>query len=229
MTPPNLPPPADTSLITVRACENPKEWRRQYNILNRERKRLYWEANKEEFSQKRKADRAARPGDYSEMQRRSYEKNKPKRVAYHKEYRAGKGRSLINSYQTDYIRRKREEDPVFRESHRIRGMLRRNLSRPGIQKKPGNRFEKIFGCDKNRFREHIESLFEPWMNWDNRGTVNGRRPTAPNHAWDFDHIIPMNTAKTVDDVIMLNHHSNIRPLCAWKNCWPEKLAESSEH
>ena len=32
---------------------------------------------------------------------------------------------------------------------------------------------------------HLESQFEPWMNWDNHGLFNSHRPT-----WQIDHIIP---------------------------------------
>lgn len=34
-------------------------------------------------------------------------------------------------------------------------------------------------------KTHIESLWEPWMNWENYGSYNKDYPT-----WQIDHIIP---------------------------------------
>lgn len=47
------------------------------------------------------------------------------------------------------------------------------------------------------------------MDWNNYGKYNGEL----NYGWDIDHIIPMSTAKTENDVIRLNHLTNLQPLC----------------
>jgi len=36
-------------------------------------------------------------------------------------------------------------------------------------------------------------------------------------SWDIDHIIPTSTAKTEEDIIRLNHHTNLQPLCSYMN------------
>lgn len=51
------------------------------------------------------------------------------------------------------------------------------------------------------------------MNWENKGLYNGNY----NYGWDLDHIIPLSSAKCEDDVIRLNHYTNIRPLCSHYN------------
>ena len=48
------------------------------------------------------------------------------------------------------------------------------------------------------------------MNWDNRGLYNGEL----NYGWDIDHIIPISSAKNENDIIRLNHYSNLQPLCS---------------
>ena len=48
------------------------------------------------------------------------------------------------------------------------------------------------------------------MTWDNKGLYNGEL----NYGWDVDHIIPIDTAVTEDDVIRLNHYTNLQPLCS---------------
>lgn len=51
------------------------------------------------------------------------------------------------------------------------------------------------------------------MNWDNYGKYNG----TINFGWDIDHIIPLCNAKTEEDVIRLNHYTNLQPLCSKVN------------
>jgi hypothetical protein len=74
--------------------------------------------------------------------------------------------------------------------------------------------EKILGCTWDEFKQHIESQFEPWMNWDNYG---GKKVTTLDTTWDIDHIIPVSSAKTCNDILKLNHYTNLRPLCAYTN------------
>ncbi len=48
------------------------------------------------------------------------------------------------------------------------------------------------------------------MTWENRGLYNGEF----NYGWDIDHIIPISFAKTEEDIIKLNHYTNLQPLCS---------------
>ena len=51
------------------------------------------------------------------------------------------------------------------------------------------------------------------MNWDNHGKYNGEFC----YGWDIDHIVPISSAKDKEDVIRLNHHTNLQPLCSKMN------------
>jgi len=51
------------------------------------------------------------------------------------------------------------------------------------------------------------------MTWENRGLYNGEL----NYGWDIDHIIPIASAKTEEDIIKLNHYKNLQPLCSHIN------------
>ena len=48
------------------------------------------------------------------------------------------------------------------------------------------------------------------MTWENHGKYNN----SEGYGWDIDHIIPISMAKTEEDVIKLNHYSNLQPLCS---------------
>ena len=65
--------------------------------------------------------------------------------------------------------------------------------------------QEILTCSFKEFKSHIESQFEDWMTWDNRGLYNGEL----NYGWDIDHIIPISSAKTEEDVIRLSCYTNL--------------------
>ena len=48
------------------------------------------------------------------------------------------------------------------------------------------------------------------MTWENRGLYNGEL----NYGWDIDHIIPISSGNTEEEIIKLNHYSNLQPLCS---------------
>ena len=73
--------------------------------------------------------------------------------------------------------------------------------------------EIIVGCSFEELKLYLESKFETWMNWDNYGLYNGKL----NYGWDIDHIIPLCSALKEEDVIKLNHYTNLQPLCSKVN------------
>lgn len=119
-----------------------------------------------------------------------------------------KTKELRKNYAKEYQKKKRKEDAIFN----LRSSLSRNI-RTAIKR---NHFGKnsntlnIIGCSFEQFKIHIESKWEPWMNWNNHGKYNGEF----NYGWDFDHIIPISSAKTEEDIIKLNHWTNFQPLCS---------------
>ena len=69
---------------------------------------------------------------------------------------------------------------------------------------------EILGCTFEEFKIYLESKFDSWMTWENRGLYNGEL----NYGWDIDHILPSSLAKTEEDVTKLNHYTNLQPLCS---------------
>lgn len=51
------------------------------------------------------------------------------------------------------------------------------------------------------------------MTWENRGKYNGQF----YYGWDIDHIMPISSANTIDDVHKLSHYTNFQPLCSHIN------------
>mgnify|MGYP003672055855 FL=1 len=52
---------------------------------------------------------------------------------------------------------------------------------------------------------HIESQFKSEMSWDNYGK------------WEIDHKQPLASAKTPEEVLKLNHYTNLQPMWALEN------------
>ena len=111
----------------------------------------------------------------------------------------------------DIINEKRRENIPRRLNNTIGGVIRKYLKDNGFYKK--SRTYQILGCSPIELKSYLESKFENWMTWENYGKYNGEI----NFGWEIDHIIPISSARTEDDIILLNHHTNLQPLCSYIN------------
>ena len=117
----------------------------------------------------------------------------------------------VRKNKNEYKKRKFNSDIIFQLKHNINTMILLHLRNNNLLKK--SRTHEILGCSINEFKLYLESKFEPWMTWDNRGLYNGEF----NHGWDIDHIIPISSSKTEEEIIKLNHYTNLQPLCSKVN------------
>ena len=83
-----------------------------------------------------------------------------------------------------------------------------------IKKK--SRTYEILGCSFIDFRIYLESKFESWMNWQNYGNPKDGL-IEPNKTWDIDHNIPLSSATNEEELLKLNHYTNLQPLCSYYN------------
>lgn len=98
---------------------------------------------------------------------------------------------------------RKKQDPIYCMRMRISHLHSRALRKVGATKKSPTL--EALGYTAEQLANHIERQFSKGMSWHNR------------HEWHIDHIIPMSTAKTVEDVVALNQLSNLRPLWAAEN------------
>ena len=103
-------------------------------------------------------------------------------------------------------------DPLYRTKEAIRKSVYESFKKGGYKK--NTKTERIIGCTFAQFKEYLESKFEDWMNWSNKGLY---KKGTYNYGWDIDHIIPIDTAETIEDIIRLNHYTNLQPLCSKVN------------
>lgn len=129
---------------------------------------------------------------------------------YEKKYKNYRNKEKINANN----KKRRKTDKFFVLKTNCRSLIYQAFKRKGKLK--SKKTEKILGCSFNKFKLHIQSKWEPWMNWGNYGNWNGHSKTVNTH-WELDHIIPVSSAKTEEDIIRLNHFTNFQPLCSYTN------------
>ena len=162
-----------------------------YQAANKEKRRVYLESNRSKINANKKA---------------YYEANKENIINKVKSYQK-ENLDKINSYQKERLK----TDILFKLKTNIKNLIGNSIRNSGFKKL--SKTEQILGCTYDDFKLHLESKFELWMNWDNRGLYNGEL----NYGWDIDHITPLDSAITEEDVIRLNHYTNLQPLCSYYN------------
>jgi len=131
-----------------------------------------------------------------------YEKNKEEILRYKKIW-AKKNKEVIKIKKNNYNSLRLKNDLIFRLIHNMRSRLRSFLKTRNITKQ--NKTFDIVGCSPEFLKEHLETQFVDGMSWSNR------------NEWHIDHIIPLSSAKTEEDIYKLCHYTNLQPLWAEDN------------
>ena len=136
--------------------------------------------------------------------KREYDKqyrtiNKEKINEYKKMY-SEKNRETINQYYTS----RKKIDPLFKLSHLVRGRIYNFLKIKNINK--SIKTFDIIGCTPEFLKKHLENQFTEGMSWDLMG----------KHI-HIDHIIPLCSAKTEEEIYKLCHYTNLQPMWAKDN------------
>jgi hypothetical protein len=185
--------------------------RKSYNKNKEKRKELIkiknkaaYERNKKwhiEYIEKHKEER-------KEYNKKWYSLNNPKKE---KETDPEKIKQINKTKKNEYQKNRKQTDTLYRLKCNFRSYFSNMLKNKGFKKKI--KTHEILGCSYIEFKEYLESKFEPWMNWGNYGLYNG----TLNYGWDIDHIIPQSSANTEEELLKLNHFSNLQPLCSYTN------------
>lgn len=108
--------------------------------------------------------------------------------------------------KSNYVRTKnrRKEDPIFKLKSNLNVRIRLFMKSVNIIK--NNSTLDIIGCSPQFLKEYIENQFTEGMSWKLMG----------KHI-HIDHIIPLSSAKTEEELYKLCHYSNLQPLWAKDN------------
>jgi hypothetical protein len=186
--------------------EKSKIWREENKDAIKEQKKEYYNNNKESISSKIKIWQEENKDIIRKQKKEYYKENRE--VILQK----GKNRYEINKDEINIrIKNRLKNDSLFKLKFNIRSLIRNSFRYKGIKK--NSKTQEILGCSFEDFKLHLESKFEDWMTWENRALYNGEL----NYGWDIDHIIPLITAETEEDIIRLNNYTNLQPLCSYTN------------
>ena len=182
--------------------EEIKIYKKKYHEENKEKisaqKKKYHEENKEEIKEINKKYRQENKEELKIYAKKYYKKNKESFAAYQKIYRQ-ENKERINAHNRKYI----NSTPIIKLKRNLRCRVGNFLNNKGYKKK--GRTEEILGANWKTVELFIEAEFVDGMNWDNKGE------------WHIDHIIPLSSAETEQEIIKLCHYTNLQPLWAFDN------------
>jgi len=181
-----------------------KEWRNQNPDKVKENNTKYlgkYQYDKKDYKKEWNRLHPEKIKQYKEKYQNNLDVNKRKKQsqAYYK---------LNSKNLKDKKTEKYHNNPIFKISTLIRNSINRTFKRGGYSRNSST--PEIIGCSFPEFKLYLESKFEPWMNWENQGKYNGEF----NFGWDIDHIIPIKVSKSKEEVLLLNHYTNLQPLCS---------------
>lgn len=105
---------------------------------------------------------------------------------------------ILRKQARDRARERRKTDPLYALRNNISRRIREHLTKGYKSQSTIN----IIGCSIQELKLYLENKFTDGMSWSNYGK------------WQLDHIIPISSARTNEEVYQLNHHTNFQPL--WK-------------
>jgi hypothetical protein len=198
----------DGLLYSCKECNNGRGKQYHSNNLEKhsERVKKYYQDNVEEQRLKHNEWRS----DNLDYNKFYYEKNKESISLNNKnwrennklklkEYRKSK-KDILNSQSKD----RRKNNVIVKLSFNIRCRVKNFLNSKNISK--NNKTFNIVGCSPEFLKEYLEKKFTEGMTWDLMG----------QHI-HIDHIIPLSSAKTEDELYKLCHYENLQPLWAEDN------------
>lgn len=136
--------------------------------------------------------------DYKVYRQNYLEENREEINRVKKLYKLNNREKVLQEKKEYYQRRMK--DPIFVLTRRLRNgiyrSLRTNKTKCSLD---------ILGCTQEEFKIHIESQFTEDMSWDRLSEIH------------IDHIIPISSAQTIEELYKLNHYTNLQPLWAKDN------------
>ena len=194
-------------------AERAKTYSREYNKEHwdevSKKRRVYRQLHREEFRKRDKEYAIAHKEQIVERYRRWAREHAEQLAEYNRQYREKnadriseqrrikdrENRPRINAY----IKQKRLTDPLFTLSCNVRGLIRASLKNRGYSKKTST--YEILGCDYETLMQHLK---QTWL--DNYG--------SEWHGEDYhiDHIIPLATAQSEEEVLDLCYYKNLQML-----------------
>lgn len=186
----------DGFVNTCKSCR--KEYKKKHYQYNkkiiRKKHKEYYEANKEKVNEINKKWKEKHPNYMVEYRKKHYKENKKEILLKNKNW------CLKN---LNYQKERYNNNSLYKLKCVLRSNTYRAFKKNGYKK--NGRTEKLLGASFEIASKHLERQFTKGMKWNNHGE------------WHIDHIIPLASASTEEEVIRLCHYRNLQPLWAKDN------------
>lgn len=170
----------------------------------KQRSSQYYTQNKEKAKAYSRKYRKDHPEQVAEVLHNYWVSHSKELAEYNTQYWLKTKEDTLVSRRED--RREQERHYRLNPRHRLvdnlRGRLRSALKVKSWRK--NTHFSKYIGCDQLALILYLEKQFQPRMTWDNYGKGIDK--------WNIDHIIPLDSAKTEEELYKLCHYTNLQPL-----------------
>ena len=188
--------------------EEIKEYKKQWVLLNsdktKESKRRHYELNIDKIKKSNKK-RYEEKKDEILAKNKIYRENNSERLKkQHKEYYSEHKEDIVQR-TTEYKKNRIKIDPVYKFESQLRHLIGLSFSRKGFIK--SKKTEDIVGIDLKELYTYLLLTYKKQYGyeWDRKEEVH------------IDHIIPLATAKTEEEVLKLCHYTNLQLLKAKDN------------
>ena len=168
----------------------------------KECKKEYYQANKERIKEQIKEYYQANKERKKEYNKEHYHANKEQIKECHKKYYQD-NKEKINKKTLEYQKVKRLKDPLYKMKGNLRTRTSIAFRNKGYNK--NSKTQEMLGVNWEVCKANIERQFTKGMSWENQGD------------WHIDHIIPLSSANTEQELKKLCHYSNLQPLWAVDN------------
>ena len=175
-------------------------------ICTKEYKALHYRANKKQILDRGTIYYNKNKHRFVERDKKYRENNKIKIKEYKKQYYEKNKKQIAENTREKariYINKRRKTDPMFKLKCNLRTRTWKAFKDNGYSK--FSETEHLLGVSFNVAKKHLENQFTKGMSWENQGK------------WHIDHIIPLASANTEEELINLCHYTNLQPLWAEVN------------
>ena len=172
-------------------AEDYKAWREANKDYLKEQNQKWYLENKDRVAEYREANKE----HIAEVAKEYREKNKDRLKEMRTEYYAKNPH-----YHRDYDKQRKAKDPLYKFKKQIRNAIRFSFTRRRFDK--SGHTAEIVGCDIDTLVEYLLETYRQnyGVEWNGRDIVH------------IDHIIPLATAKTEDEILELCHYTNLQLL-----------------
>ena len=183
-----------------------REKRRQYDLEHAEQRREYRFKNRDYIREKNREwhlNNKDRVAEYRETNKEHIREKQKEYRENNKEYlKQLRAEYYVKNphYHRDYDKQRIAKDPLYKFKKQIRNAIRFSFKRHKFDK--SGHTAEIVGCDIDTLVEHLKETYRQnyGIEWNGKDTVH------------IDHIIPLATAKTEDEILELCHYTNLQML-----------------